>query len=114
MKRCLGDIPSPDLFDYPAEPPSVAIATSEEAASAIRPHAATLRRQVFLALVAYDGLTCAEVCDRLALDGNTVRPRLWELEGQGLICRTDERRPTPSGRAANVYRATAKGLEQAA
>ena len=65
--------------------------------------------QVLRAIVAYDGLTCHEVCDRLGLDGNTVRPRLWELAGQGLVVRTEERRPTPSGRAANVYRTTAKG-----
>lgn len=98
-----------DLFSFPREAPSVAVDTSCDAAIAITDRTTTLRRQVFDAIAAAAGLTCEEVCDRLTLPGNTVRPRLCELEGQGLIEKSAAKRPTRSGRDARIYVVTAKG-----
>lgn len=101
---------NPSLFDHPADPPSVAVDTSEEAAEAIRCITPKLRRQVFAAILSTGGATCDELCHTLGRGGNTIRPRLRELEDQTLIVKSDRRRPTASGCMAVVYEATAKGI----
>src|SRR6266550_602607 len=71
-----------DLFGG-QEPPSVAIDTSEAAALAIQPKTGTLRSQVLSVIRGRGprGATEREIEYVLRLPGNTVRPRLWELEG---------------------------------
>lgn len=64
-------------------PPSVPVDTSEAAAVSIAPHAARDRARILTHLRSLRsfGATCREIAVALALDENTVRPRLWELEG---------------------------------
>ncbi len=62
-------------------PPSVPVATSEEAAEKIKPDTKVLRGMVFgfiLGRGSY-GATDQEIEDALGIDGNTERPRRWEL-----------------------------------
>jgi hypothetical protein len=65
------------LPDMRGQPPANGIATSIQAADAIKPHADTLRRQVLECIRAAgrDGLTDEQVQDALGMPGNTERPR---------------------------------------
>jgi predicted transcriptional regulator len=85
-------------------PPSVNVDTSRVAAAAIAPAARSLRLRVLRVVAQRGGATCEEVCLLLGLDGNTVRPRLWELERAGVITKSDLRVPTRSGGKARAYR----------
>jgi hypothetical protein len=49
------------------------------------------------------GATCDEAMAILGLTHQTASPRFTELEGKGLIVRTDQRRLTRSGNAAAIY-----------
>lgn len=77
--------------------------TSRAAAQAIEPKAGTYRHAV-LELIRLEphGLTREDLCELTGLSGDTIRPRVWELIGQGLIMESGETRPTRSGRAAEV------------
>jgi len=85
-------------------------ATSVEAAQAIEPRAATLRRRVldYLRECGDRGATRQEVEAALGMSGNTVRPRVCELMEMGLVQETTETRLTPSGRRAFVLVATTR------
>ncbi len=91
------------LPSFAQEPPSVAIDTSEAAALAIQPKAGTLRSRVLSVIRGRGprGATEREIEYVLRLPGNTVRPRLWELEGNvpagrrprtALIYKSEEKR----------------------
>lgn len=69
--------------------------------------AAAIRERVYAHLAALrpDGAIEQEMEFTLALHGNTLRPRLWELEKAGRVVKTDETRLTLSGRQARVYKA---------
>jgi hypothetical protein len=71
--------PVPDLFAPPAQP----VDTSRTAAATIQPHTARIREAVYLWLKTQGarGATCGEIEAALGLSGNTVRPRLRELQG---------------------------------
>lgn len=87
-------------------------ATSEAAAAQIRPKAVTLRAQVFLAIGAAGavGVTADELERDLGMKGSTLRPRIVELrDGMGLIEVAAHKRPTASGRTADVYVLTDMG-----
>lgn len=99
-----------DLFSWqpPAPQPAVPFArgslTSKEAAESIKGVLGHLEQVVLAAVKASeDGLTCdaAEVITGLA--HQTCSARFNQLEKRGLLRRTETRRPTRSGRAANVY-----------
>jgi hypothetical protein len=92
---------APDLFTQ--EPPSAAVDTSEAAALKVQVIAGTLRAIVLGAIRSRGsrGATERELEHLLALPGNTIRPRLWELEGnvpagrplrQAFIYKSDEKR----------------------
>jgi predicted ArsR family transcriptional regulator len=49
-------------------------------------------------------MTGDEVAAFLGVDVLTIRPRLTECFNRGLIETTGERRPTPRGRTADVWR----------
>jgi len=54
------------------------------------------------------GATAEEIQEGLDREGNTVRPRLWELTGQARgfpvrITKTEQRRQTKGHRSARVY-----------
>lgn len=106
------------LFEYAAalalqpNPPHNGIDTSESAANAIAGKAEAIRQQVYALIVDRGGLTSDEIQSITGLDGNTVRPRLWELEGnpvdsgrQRLIYKSETKRMTRGGRPARVYKA---------
>lgn len=83
--------------------------TSKEAAYSVQNGAANLRGAVLEHLLKAGEATQEEVSLALELSGDTVRPRLWELCGNGnhpkLIEKTDNKRKTSSGRSARTYRA---------
>lgn len=80
-------------------------ATSAAAATCIAPDAATLREQVYSAIlrVGPGGITDDELQHELDLTGNTERPRRWELWKAGRI------RPALDPTGAVVKRTTASG-----
>ena len=67
------------LFDQ--EPPSVCVDTSEAAAQRVRKDTAYWRAEIYAVIKNRGGATEREIEEALGLSGNTVRPRLWELEG---------------------------------
>lgn len=83
--------------------------TSRAAAEAVEPKAATLRRRVleYLRSVHPDGATDNEIQAALGMDPNTQRPRRVELVTMRLVRDSGQTRPTPSGRRAVVWEATA-------
>lgn len=94
------------------QPPHSGPETSREAAEAITADCSRLQRAVlaFLQLRSDYGATRQEIEQCLNLTGNTVRPRIKELEAKGLIEVTEATRLTSSGRRANVI----KAIQQAA
>jgi len=94
-----------DQFDIFNRPPlSNGTATSDAAAEAIKPSAATLRALVLAAVrnSGSTGVTRQEIEKRTQLEGNTVRPRCMELLKAGSIVETSRTRETESGRQAVV------------
>jgi hypothetical protein len=103
------------LFDQPPKeprPPHSGGPTSQAAAEAILPNAATLRHRVlcYIAEQGGKGATDAEIQAALSMAGNTERPRRQELEKVKLIRDSGKTRPTPSGRQAVVWVADMKAL----
>jgi hypothetical protein len=84
-------------------------ATSMAAAISVLESKDTQRELVRMAIVSSGGLSDFEVQDRLGLDGDSERPRRWELWKQGRIriLRDPEgnavKRLTPTGRRAVVW-----------
>ena len=83
-------------------------ATSEAAARHMLPRLGTTRRRIYDAIkAAPDGLTAEELCLALSISGDTIRPRLRELEGVGdrptLIEKRGERE-LRSGNKGMIYR----------
>lgn len=78
--------------------------TSVAAAESVRVHAGSLRAMVldFIRSKGDVGATRAEIEDGLNMSGNTVRPRVKELQVAGLVRDTEATRLTPSGRKASV------------
>jgi predicted ArsR family transcriptional regulator len=92
-----------DILEFPF-PPSTPVDTSRAAAASVAPAARALRAKVLECVARRGGAAAFEIEAALALDGDTVRPRLWELERAGVIAKSELRIPTPSGRRARVYR----------
>jgi hypothetical protein len=80
-------------------------AESEAANDSIHPFKNTLRQKVFAYLVAVGGATCDEVEAALELRHQTASARLTELVQMERATRSDETRPTRSGRNARVVKA---------
>lgn len=82
--------------------------TSEVAADMIAAVANHKRRQVFdvIAAAGLQGATDAAVQAATGLRAQSVSPRRDELRALGLIVDSGERRPTPSGRPAAVWKLT--------
>lgn len=90
--------------------PSVPVDTSESAADAITPHVRWQHRLVCEALARTTaGLTRQEIETETRLDGNTIRPRVWELVTMGYVVATGKRARTTSGRQAKVLALTDLG-----
>ena len=97
-----------DLLSYPASPGFKREGTSQQAAEAIKPSAATLREACLLRLaLSYGhGLTTDECADAMGESCLSVRPRFSELRAMNLIEDTGSRRKNASGRNAVVWRLT--------
>lgn len=96
-----------DLLTYPNSPGFKVPGTSQEAAEAVKPTAATLRELCLRMLRRYGDLTAdetAELCNQSVL---SIRPRFSELLAKGLIEDDGTRRPNASGRDATVWRVKA-------
>ena len=98
------------------EPPSVPVATSEEAAAKIKPDTKALRGLVFGFIMGRGsyGATDQEVEDALELDGNTSRPRRWELGRKPFfaIVNSGKKRVTRGGCKAIVWEAIRDNLKK--
>ena len=100
----------PDLFIGGAVVPAPVfhngVPTSRAAAESVRgPIADGDESAVYEAIRQAGGLTCAEVEARLGLSHQTASARVHGLHRvKGWIEDSGQRRPTPSGRAAIVYR----------
>ena len=92
------------LFTYPNSPGFKARGTSEDAADAIAPKAATLRERV-LDLLKTRALSADQCADILNESSYAIRPRCTELFKQGLICDTGMRAVNRSGKKAVMWRA---------
>ena len=81
--------------------------TSREAAEAIEPDLGTLRGRVLAHIreCGPRGATDDEVQVALRMNPSTERPRRVELWERGWVFRTDQTRPTRSGRKATVWMA---------
>lgn len=90
---------------YRGQAPHNETPTSKAAAASIEPSKGSLQHDVwrYIKLRGGYGATAQEVEHGLAVAGNTVRPRLRELEEMQLIQKTDNKRRTDSGREAVVY-----------
>lgn len=98
-----------------AEPPHNGTTTSAIAARAIAPEVARLELAVLRGIAALGGDATRDQLEReLKMPGNTVRPRVATLISRGLVARTEQTRPTPSGRAAEVVTLTPTGWKAAA
>lgn len=96
------------LFPAGSQP----VDTSEDAADSLsRAHLARLRRRVlaYFGACRERGATPDEVAEHFDVPHNTTSPRVTELAQLGYLERTDDRRPTRTGRNAGVYRITASG-----
>ena len=93
------------LFGQEPNPPHSGPPTSQAAAEAIRPNAATLRARVLRYIEARGerGATDEEIQNNLGMAGNTQRPRRKELQEAGLIRDSGRTRKTSSGREAVVW-----------
>lgn len=79
--------------------------TSREAAQAIKPDTSELRTKVFECIRAAGpaGRTDDEIQALLGMDGSTERPRRRELQLNGRVRETAEKRKTSTGRFATVW-----------
>jgi len=97
-----------DLFNNPrrSRPPARPCATSIAAAEWIAKHEGTLADRVrrFIAGRGDHGATREEIHLETGIRENTVGARIRQLELAGMIFRSDDTRPTTSGRAATVWR----------
>jgi hypothetical protein len=85
--------------------------TSTNAAATIAPLSGELRKRVlhFIADRGQTGATDQEICAGLQMLADTSRARRVELRNLGLIADSQNRRPSPSGRASTIWVTTAAG-----
>lgn len=87
--------------------------TSKAAARSIAPRMNPMRVSILAALIRADpqGLTADEIERCTGMTGNSIRPRLVEMETLTWVVRDGDTRETRSGRPASVWRVTEKGSE---
>jgi hypothetical protein len=88
---------------YPDQPGYKISGTSQEVAQAMQGKAPILSAKVLQVLQCYELTTdeCADVLNESVL---SIRPRFSELQQQGRIEKTNERRRNASGHSASVWR----------
>lgn len=96
------------------DPPHNGTATSKAAAKSVRPIVNPMRMKVLreLQASAERGLTADAIEVHTGMTGNSIRPRLGEMEILGWVMRRDgDVRATRSGREASVWYITSDGAE---
>lgn len=88
--------------------------TSQEAAEAIQPRLANLRRKAMEAIAALGSATVLEAITAAGGTRESLQPRFSELRNLGLVKPTGERRRNPSGKWAAVLALTDEGRAQLA
>lgn len=91
--------------DPPDKPPHNATATSRKAAESMKHRRETQQERIveFLRARGPRGATREELEINLKINGNSLRPRMKELEQQGVVKNSGNKRPTLSGRDAEVF-----------
>ena len=89
-------------------PPSTPDPNSLAAAQSVEQTAPAQRKRVLLLIEAIGPLSAEQIQDQLHLAGNSVRPRIVELEQDRLIVKDGQGR-TRAGRRCHLYRATSLG-----
>ena len=87
---------------YPQTPGYKKTDTSEQAALAMKPKAATLRAMVLEELKNGEG-TADQIADRLKIDFMSIRPRLSELKESEKVIDTGRRGTSRYGKSAIIY-----------
>ena len=94
-------------FPYNGEPPAQShSATSKAAAAEIKQKVGPLHRRVLNSLREDGPATDEELCFRLHLGGNTLRPRRRELQLMGRVKDSGKTRPGESGRDMVIWELT--------
>ena len=88
--------------------------TSQEAAEAIQPRLANLRRKAMEAIAVLGSATVLEAITAAGGTRESLQPRFSELRNLGLVKPTGERRRNPSGKWAAVLALTDEGRAQLA
>jgi hypothetical protein len=99
-----------DPVAAPQPPPTTADEMSREAASSMLDAAGGIRRKVAECIKRHGPVAEWRVEEILGLEGNTVRPRIWELRKAGLVAHLGSGL-TPSGRKCHLYALTELGVE---
>ena len=98
-------------YDKPDAPFVSTSDTSLEAAETIAPHVTRIQQSVLWALHYWNAPVTAHAVAHVAkLEGDTVRPRLLELEKKGYIARHIGTGTSPSGNRADSWTLTDAGL----
>lgn len=85
------------------KPPSTSDPNSLAAARSVEKSAPAQRARVFALIEDRGHIAATDISTVLGIDGNSVRPRLVELEAEGRIEKHGKGK-TPSGRACHLYR----------
>jgi repressor of nif and glnA expression len=86
--------------------------TSKEAAASVATRAHTQRERILRMLIALQSPATRECLENaLTMKGNSVRPRLRELEDRRLVRRTGEHGLTSSGHKAELLAITERGRQ---
>jgi len=97
-----------NLFDI-APPHQAHSPTSAASADAIKPKFGKNMVKALQAIIALDGATDEEGCNKSGMTGNSYRPARVKLEELGLVWKTNATRKTASGRNAAIYMPTMLG-----
>ena len=98
-------------FDF-SKPPLVhknAKDTEIKAADVVAPKVTGMRLKVLQALDVVDGMTGSQLTDHLDAWINSVKPRLTELQGMGLVEDSGQRQKNTRGNQEVVWRITNRG-----
>ena len=100
-------------FDF-SKPPLVhknAKDTEIQAAEVVAPKVTGMRLRVLQALDVQGAMTGSQLTDHLDAWINSVKPRLTELQGMGLVEDSGQRQKNPRGNQEVVWRITNRGSE---
>lgn len=91
-------------------PPSTPDPMSLAAAHSVEDTAPVQRYRVLALIDAIGPISAERISEAMGLGGNSIRPRLVELEQDGLVIKDGEGK-TRSGRRCHLYRSTLAGIK---